>query len=232
MLERLSSNDPAVAHAARTSSCRARSARSCISGRSRSCRRIGKGERAMKRVAALALALALCAATRVGERGADLAASRVGTSMSKELSTRIAPKGEPLDLDRFLPAEDMEDLLGTWSAFGGEHVFQNGLPNSVNMVIWHASLSRFRQEHRRSCMQVRNSSSTRKFSQIAARSCAPGPQPAPRSERAADGLLAQRHGLQRAGRPNLLAWRDFFLASYQATARRRDRRRHDAWRSP
>ena len=64
-------------------------------------------------------------------------------AISRELSTRIAPKDEPLDLGEFLPAEDMEDLLGTWSSFGTEHIFRNGVPNALNLMIWHVTLSGF-----------------------------------------------------------------------------------------
>ena len=77
--------------------------------------------------AALVAVVALCSAA--GSSVAQTSRFKGWASISKELSTRIAPKGETLDLDRFLPAEDMEDLLGSWSTFGSEHSFQNGLPN-------------------------------------------------------------------------------------------------------
>ena len=66
-------------------------------------------------------------------------------AISRELSTRIAPKDQPLDLDEFLPSESMDDLLGTWTTFGSEHRFRNGVPNALNMTIWHVALSRIRQ---------------------------------------------------------------------------------------
>src|SRR5450755_2872635 len=72
-------------------------------------------------------------------------------AISKELSTRIAPPDEPLDLDEFLPSESMDDLLGTWSTFGSEHRFRNGVPNALNMTIWHVALSGFAKAVGQSC---------------------------------------------------------------------------------
>ena len=34
-------------------------------------------------------------------------------AISRELSTRMAPKDKPFNLDEFLPAESMDELLGT-----------------------------------------------------------------------------------------------------------------------
>ena len=80
------------------------------------------------------LAVALVAAVALCGAAADGAAqtSRFKGWAPSPRSCRPAsrPKGESLDLDRFLPAADMEDLLGSWSTFGSEHAFQNGLPNS------------------------------------------------------------------------------------------------------
>ena len=47
----------------------------------------------------------------------------------------------------------MEDLLGSWSTFGSEHAFQNGLPNSISIAIWHATLSNFAKSIGASCRQ-------------------------------------------------------------------------------
>lgn len=71
----------------------------------------------------------------------------------KELSSRIAPADEPLEVERFLPAEDMEDLLGTWSTFGTEHYFRNGYPNSLSMMIWQVALSSFADAMGQSCVR-------------------------------------------------------------------------------
>ena len=71
----------------------------------------------------------------------------------KELSSRIAPADRPLDVERFLPAEDMEDLLGTWSTFGTEHQFRNGYPNSLSMMIWQVALSSFADAMGQSCLR-------------------------------------------------------------------------------
>ncbi len=72
-------------------------------------------------------------------------------ALSKELSARIASKEAPLELDRFMPADGLEDLTGTWSAFGSEHSFQNGQPNAVNMVLLRLAFSRFAKSLANSC---------------------------------------------------------------------------------
>jgi hypothetical protein len=64
-------------------------------------------------------------------------------TLSKELSARIGEPEAPVELDRFMPADGLDDLTGTWAAFGVEHAFQNGQPNAVNMVLIRLALTRF-----------------------------------------------------------------------------------------
>ena len=133
-------------------------------------------------------------------------------AISKELSTRIAPKGETLDLDRFLPAADMEDLLGSWSTFGSEHAFQNGLPNSVSIAIWHATLSNFAKSIGASCSQPQLEFHP-KFAQILQTLCT-----WPAAGARTDALLMD-YWLSIMGynapEAEYVAWRDYFLASYK-----------------
>ncbi|MGE0004279.1 MAG: hypothetical protein AB7S92_01700 [Parvibaculaceae bacterium] len=72
-------------------------------------------------------------------------------ALSRELSARIAPRDDPLELDIFIPADGLDDLAGTWSTFGTQHKFQNGTPNPVNMVIMQAALSGFAASLGESC---------------------------------------------------------------------------------
>lgn len=156
-------------------------------------------------VAVLALGSAAAAAHAQTSRFKGWAA------ISKELSTRIAPKSEPLDLDRFLPAEDMEDLLGSWSTFGSEHSFQNGLPNSVSMAIWHATLSGFARAMGRSCTKPELALHAR-FAQTLAAICK-----WPAATAKADAVLMDYWtGVMGYNAPQseYEAWRDYVLASY------------------
>lgn len=84
---------------------------------------------------------------------ADAAGARLKglSALSKELSARIAPEDGPIELDRFMPADGLDDLVGTWSAFGTEHKFQNGMPNAVNMVLMRLTFSGFAQSLAKSC---------------------------------------------------------------------------------
>src|SRR5258705_5496902 len=76
-------------------------------------------------------------------------------AISRELSTRLAAPGAPFDLHKFVPADDLDELLGTWNRFGDEHTLQNGSPNSVSMVIWRVALSGFAKNVAGSCGQPR-----------------------------------------------------------------------------
>ena len=184
-----------------------------------------QGGRAMKPLAAALVAgVALCAMAADG--AAQTSRFKGWATISKELSTRIAPKGETLELDRFLPADDMEDLLGSWSTFGSEHAFQNGLPNSVSIAIWHATPVELRQEHRRVLppAAVRVPCQVRR--RLLQKLCT-----WPAAGAKTDALLMD-YWLSIMGynapEAEYVAWRDYFLASYQGPAGRRDRRRHDA----
>jgi hypothetical protein len=72
-------------------------------------------------------------------------------ALSTELSARIAPEEAPIELDRFMPADGLDDLTGTWAAFGVEHAFQNGQPNAVNMVLLRLAFSRFAKSLASNC---------------------------------------------------------------------------------
>ena len=95
--------------------------------------------------------LIICLAC-VGFAGqADAARLKGLTALSKELSARIAPEDGPIELDRYMPADGLDDLVGTWAGFGTEHKFQNGMPNAVNMVLLRLTFSGFARSLAKSC---------------------------------------------------------------------------------
>ena len=61
-------------------------------------------------------------------------------SVNRELTARIAPSGVEFEMEKYIPATGLEQLLGTWNSFGAEHSFKNGLPNPLNMLIWQVAL--------------------------------------------------------------------------------------------
>ena len=133
-------------------------------------------------------------------------------AISRELSTRIAPKDEPLDLGEFLPAEDMEDLLGTWSSFGTEHSFRNGVPNALNLMIWHVTLSGFANAVGETCQSNRLVFHPR-FMQTLQQLCH-----WPSSMAKEEGVLLDFWGGvmgYNAGEDEYLAWKEFFLREYR-----------------
>jgi hypothetical protein len=133
-------------------------------------------------------------------------------AISRELSTRIAPKDEPLDLGEFLPAEDMEDLLGTWSSFGTEHTFRNGVPNALNLMIWHVTLSGFAHAVGETCHSERLIFHPR-FMKTLQQLCR-WPSPVAKE----DGVLLNFWNSvmgYNAGEDEYLAWREFFLREYR-----------------
>lgn len=133
-------------------------------------------------------------------------------AISKELSIRIAPKDRPLDLDRFLPAASMDELLGTWSTFGTEHNFRNGVPNALNLMIWRVTLSRFAHEVGQSCTTPRLALHPR-FIATLQRLCA-WPAAEARDEDVLLDFWTSVMGHD-ASPDEYVAWRDFFLREYR-----------------
>lgn len=132
-------------------------------------------------------------------------------AISRELSTRIAPRDKPLDLGEFLPAEDMEDLLGTWSSFGTEHTFRNGVPNALNLMIWHVTLSSFAKAVGETCVSERLVFHPQ-FMQTLRQLCR-----WPSSGAKEEGVLLDFWNSvmgYNAGADDYVAWKDFFLRDY------------------
>jgi len=157
---------------------------------------------------AIALAMGLCA----HQGQAQSSQFKGWEAISKELSARIAPKGEPLELDQFLPAASMDELLGTWSTFGTEHSFRNGVPNALNLMIWQVTLARFAHEVGQSCTTPRLALHPR-FIATLQKLCA-----WPAAEARDEGVLldfwTSVMGYD-ASADEYAAWRDFFLREYQ-----------------
>ncbi len=132
-------------------------------------------------------------------------------AVSRELSRRIAPPETPIELGKYLPAEDLDRLLGSWEGFGNEHGFRNGVPNALNMVIWHATLSRFAAAVGQSCAGSRLPLQMR-FQATLKKICA---WPA---EGARDDAVLQEFWLALMGygapEAEYAAWRDFFRSAY------------------
>ena len=140
--------------------------------------RIGEGGRAMKPLAARARCRRRALRRHGRRRGADLALQGLGRHLQGAVDAHRAQGRDPRP--RPLPAG--RRTWKTCSAPGRrsarEHAFQNGLPNSINIAIWHATLSNFAKSIGASCTQaavrVPPPSSRRPC-----RRCAPGRQPAP-----------------------------------------------------
>ena len=132
-------------------------------------------------------------------------------AVSRELSTRLAPPDTPLNLHQFVPADDLDELLGTWNRFGDEHTFQNGSPNSVSMVIWRVALSGFAKSVAGSCAQPRLTFNDRFLRTLRALCRWPA------MEAKTDAVLQEfwfsvmGHN---APQGEYASWREFFLASY------------------
>lgn len=134
-------------------------------------------------------------------------------AVSRELSARIAPRDAPVDLARYLPGEDLGELLGTWAGFGSEHAFRNGAPNALNMVVWHATLSRFSAEIGNSCQGPRLALHPR-FLATLDRVCT-WPAAGAKSEAVLQAFWLSLMGYN-APEGEYAAWRDFFRTRYAA----------------
>jgi len=161
-------------------------------------------------LAAAALGLAVLGAAP-GGASAQTSQFKGLAAASRELSARIAPRDAPFELEHFMPAEDMEELLGTWSNFGTEHGFRNGVPNPLNMVLWHVTLSRFAAAIGDSCAAPRIALNA-EFRATLARLCA---WPAAEAKRE-PAMLAFWLALMGYNAPEseYVAWRDFFRREY------------------
>jgi len=132
-------------------------------------------------------------------------------AVSRELSTRLAAQDQSLDLDEFLPSKSMDELLGTWTTFGTEHRFRNGVPNALNMMIWHVALSGFAKAIGQSCTTPRLPLH-RRFVAILRKLCA-WPAPAAKKEGVLLAFWTSVMGYN-ASAEEYAAWRDFFLREY------------------
>lgn len=163
----------------------------------------------MRRLLAMALAVGLWA---IGPAAMAQTSQFKGlAAASRELSSRIAPKESPIELGHFLPAEDLDVLLGSWANFGSEHNFRNGVPNSLNMVIWHATLSRFAAAMGESCAKPRLAFHAR-FQATLKKVCG-WPAAEAKSEAALTEFWLALMGYG-APEAEYAAWRDFFRAAY------------------
>ncbi len=132
-------------------------------------------------------------------------------AVSKELSTRLAAPGTTLNLQQFVPADDLDDLLGTWYRFGDEHTFQNGSPNSVNMVIWRVTLSGFAKSVAGSCGRPRLSFHERFLTTL--RALCRWPAAEAKKDSVLMGFWFSVMGYN-APETEYAAWREFFLTTY------------------
>ncbi|MBO0740798.1 MAG: hypothetical protein J2P51_05170 [Hyphomicrobiaceae bacterium] len=161
----------------------------------------------------LALRLAVFVALLLEPAGATAQSAQFKgwAAVSRELSIRLAPQGHAFDLDEFLPSRSMDELLGTWTTFGTEHRFRNGLPNALNMTIWHAALSGFAKAVGQSCTSPQLTFHER-FLATLHNLCA-WPAPAAKNEGVLLAFWTSVMGYN-AGEREYAAWRDFFLNEY------------------
>ncbi len=156
----------------------------------------------------LLLALAITAA--VAHAGDHAPQFKGMAAISQELSARIAPREEPFELDRFMPADGLDELAGTWTNFGAEHRFTNGTPNPVNTVIIHASLSGFANAMGKSCTEEVLELNDR-FADTLEEMCT-WPAAEAKTDAAMTAFWLALMGYE-APREEYAAWRDFFLTS-------------------
>jgi len=162
----------------------------------------------MRHAALASLVAVFCVATAFAEENAPQLKGMAMISM--ELSARIARRDEPFELDRFMPADGLDELAGTWTNFGAEHRFSNGTPNPVNTVILHASLSHFADAMGKSCreplLELNDS-----FADTLEEICA-WPKPEAKTDAVMMDFWLALMGYE-APKEEYLAWREFFTSS-------------------
>jgi hypothetical protein len=144
---------------------------------------------------------------------ADAAGARLKglSALSKELSARIAPHDGPIELDRYMPADGLDDLVGTWAAFGTEHKFQNGMPNAVNMVLLRLAFSGFAQSLAKSCASPQLLLNEQFYDTL--ETLCSWPSPEAKSEKVLTSFWLAIVGYG-APQQEYGIWRDFVLATY------------------
>lgn len=135
------------------------------------------------------------------------------SSVSRELTTRLAPRDMSVELDWFLPAPGLETLLGSWSSFGSEHAFRNGTPNALSMVIWQATLTNFAQGLGKWC-EAPTLTFNNQFAWTMGRMCT-WPQAEAKDESVMLPFWVSLMGYS-APREEYETWREFFLTSSYA----------------
>jgi hypothetical protein len=73
-------------------------------------------------------------------------------ALSSEISARIAATGTRIELADFLPADGLDDLMGTWKASSGQHHFHNGSPGPINIVLFSTVMSEFAERIGSGCV--------------------------------------------------------------------------------
>lgn len=166
---------------------------------------------ALLRFVQVTLCLYACSAMSPQSASAQTSQFKGWNAVWTELSVRIAPRDAPIDAKQFLPSEEMDDLLGTWSTFGTEHTFRNGVPNSLNMLIWQVSLSAFAEAMAQTCSAPRLALHEAFMSTL--RKLCAWPDDAASSESVLEAFWLGVMGYS-ATPQDFAAWRDFFRASY------------------
>ncbi len=168
--------------------------------------------RGFLRSAGVAAAMTLVLSTvSITQSTAQNAQFKGWAAVSRELSTRLAAPGASLDLQKFVPADDLDELLGTWNRFGDEHTLQNGSPNSVSMVIWRVALSGFAKSVAGSCGQPRLTFHERFLTTL--RKLCRWPAAEAKSDAVLQEFWFSVMGYN-APQSEFAAWREFFLTSY------------------
>ena len=168
--------------------------------------------RGLPRSAGVAAAITLIlSSASITQSKAQNAQFKGWAAVSRELSTRLAAPGAPFDLHRFVPADDLDELLGTWNRFGDEHTLQNGSPNSVSMVIWRVALSGFAKSVAGSCGQPRLTFHERFLTTL--RKLCRWPSADAKTDAVLQDFWFSVMGYN-APQSEYAAWREFFLTSY------------------
>jgi hypothetical protein len=155
--------------------------------------------------------LAACVVALAGPAGAAGARLKGLSALSKELSARIAPEDGPIELERFMPADGLDDLVGTWSAFGTEHKFQNGMPNAVNMVLMRLTFSGFAQSLAKSCASPQLLLNDGFYDTLEALCAWPAPEA--KSDAVLTAFWLAMAGYN-APQEEYAIWRDFIIGTY------------------
>src|SRR5262249_58342227 len=98
-------------------------------------RQVGLGKGFFRSAGVAAVITLVISTESITQSKAQNAQFKGWAAISRELSTRLAAPGAALDLQKIVPADDLDELRSTWNRLVDEHTLQNHSPKTAQTTI-------------------------------------------------------------------------------------------------